>query len=100
MVVVIRGSLSLEDWVANFTIMPLSLDPGREKYGYKLEGERAHSGMYASAEWLFNDIEEKGILYRLLLSGDAKYGGYTLYVIGHSLGAGVAAILSLLIRSK
>ena len=99
-VVVIRGSLSLEDWVANFTIMPVSLDPGREKYGYKLEGERAHSGMYASAEWLFNDIEEKGILHRLLLCDDAKYGGFTLYVIGHSLGAGVAAILSLLLRSR
>ena len=41
-----------------------------------------------------------GILEDLLLKDDARCAGYRLRVTGHSLGAGCAAILSIMLRTK
>jgi sn1-specific diacylglycerol lipase len=56
--------------------------------------------MLVSAEWVLRDLEKHGILDKLLLTNDCQYPGYQLYVAGHSLGAGCAAILALMLKPK
>jgi len=41
-----------------------------------------------------------GVLDRLLLGDSPKCPGYRLRIVGHSLGAGTAAVLGLMLRSK
>merc|ERR1711957_244727 len=60
------------------------------------DGLYCHTGMLASTEWLYRDMKRHGKLNKIL----AEYEGYKLRIIGHSLGAGVAAILSVLLRPK
>lgn len=99
-VVVVRGTFALEDAVTDLTIKPTSLDECGEQFGFDGQGEYAHSGMFASAAWVNSDIEKHGILDELLIGDSCHYPGYKLYVIGHSLGAGVAALLSLMLQKK
>ena len=37
-------------------------------------------------------------MQRLLLGPNAEYPGYTLRIVGHSLGAGIGVILGLMLR--
>ena len=58
--------------------------------------------MLASAEWLYKDLDSHGTLNDIFENKDGSFNctGYKLVVTGHSLGAGVAAILSLMLRSR
>uniref|UniRef100_A0A7S2ETV8 sn-1-specific diacylglycerol lipase n=1 Tax=Ditylum brightwellii TaxID=49249 RepID=A0A7S2ETV8_9STRA len=99
-VVAIRGTLSLDDLIRDITIDPHPLEKVCEKYGFDGQGESAHYGMYESAEWIYDDIQSHGVLEKLLLAESAECAGFKLRVVGHSLGAGVAAILALMLRRK
>ena len=110
-VLVVRGTLSLEDAVNDLTLKPTSLEEWGTQYGYDGHGEYAHAGFYASTEWLLQDLEEQGTLQRLLEPGQPGHEGkgvndsyscrdYRLVVVGHSLGAGVAALLALNLRQS
>jgi len=99
-VVVIRGTFALEDLVADLTIKPTQLDDIGERFGFDGQGEHAHSGMLASAEWIYSDLEEQRVLEKLLREECSQYPGFSLYVTGHSLGAGVAALLALMLHQK
>jgi len=79
-VVVVRGTFALEDAVADLTLSPSPLDGYGERFEFDGTGEFAHSGMLASAEWVYNDIVEQGILEELLLDDNPDY---KLYVTGH-----------------
>lgn len=99
-VLTIRGTLSLEDAVTDLSIRPASLSELGERCSFDGEGEYCHEGMLVSAEWVLRDLEKHGILDKLLLTSDCRYPGYKLYVAGHSLGGGCAAVLALMLRPK
>ena len=95
-VIGIRGTLSLDDLLADVTLRPVSLDTLGERCGFDGTDRYAHSGMLACSEWIYNDIEKLGKLEHVV----SLYSSYEIRVTGHSLGAGCAAILALLLRPK
>mmetsp|Transcript_2914 Transcript_2914/g.8183 ORF Transcript_2914/g.8183 Transcript_2914/m.8183 type:complete len:904 (-) Transcript_2914:89-2800(-) len=124
-VVIIRGTLSLDDLMADLAVQPESLDPWNDEcfFGgmesgrildvdataidsaindndWNIGGEFAHKGILDCAAWVFEDLKDQGILDRLLLGDKAGYKDYSLRVIGHSLGAGVACLVGLFLRTK
>lgn len=103
-VLVIRGTFSLESTVTDLNIRPELL----EDYGDKCEafneclvkGEYCHSGILHCALFVYKDLERHKILDKLLLGDSPRFPGFTLIVTGHSLGAGVGAVLSLMLRNR
>ncbi|XP_051153410.1 diacylglycerol lipase-beta-like [Leptopilina boulardi] len=90
-VIVIRGSLSLRDVItdinaASDTFEIEGLPPG----------SMAHKGMIVGAKVLLKQLNQ----YKILESAFEKYPHYNLTLTGHSLGAGLAVLLGLLIRPK
>lgn len=88
-VIAIRGSISLRDI---FTDLTATSDR------FEAEGlppdTMAHKGIAAGASYVAARLKEVGILDKAL----ASYPDYGLVLTGHSLGAGVAALLALKIR--
>lgn len=90
-VVVIRGSLSMRDVFTDLTALP-----------EKIEGEGippnslAHKGMLMSAMNLKKQLEENNLLEK----ARSQFPEYGLILTGHSLGAGTAVLLGLLMRGK
>lgn len=88
-VIAIRGSISLRDI---FTDLTATSDK------FEAEGlphdTMAHKGMAAGANYLLRRLKESGILEKAFNT----YPEYGLVLTGHSLGAGVAALLALKIR--
>ena len=78
MVLVVRGTLALEDMVTIFEVAPTRRDE-REL------GRHCHGGMAAAARRL---VEQHGVLLDKALR---EHPGYRLDLTGHSLGAGVAS---------
>lgn len=101
-VVTIRGTLSLDDAVADLTIRPVLLDMWAERYGFEEEGtgEFCHKGMLDIAVWVCEDLQNHGTLELLLAGDNAEFSGYQLLVEGHSLGAGVAAVVATMLRPQ
>jgi hypothetical protein len=60
----------------------------------KFDGGYVHNGLLKAAEWVFE--EECGILKELI----EKNPNYTLTFAGHSLGAGVVTVLSILVAKN
>eukprot|EP01135_Chromosphaera_perkinsii_P000861 Nk52_evm24s152 gene=Nk52_evmTU24s152 len=91
-VISIRGTLSLEDCITDAVAEcePFGV-PG-------VEEAFAHRGMAKIARKLFIEIKSKGILEEVMRPG-TEYSAYELVVVGHSLGAGVATLLCILLRS-
>eukprot|EP00581_Thalassiosira_minuscula_P017688 CAMPEP_0183719448 /NCGR_PEP_ID=MMETSP0737-20130205/12381_1 /TAXON_ID=385413 /ORGANISM="Thalassiosira miniscula, Strain CCMP1093" /LENGTH=920 /DNA_ID=CAMNT_0025949167 /DNA_START=269 /DNA_END=3028 /DNA_ORIENTATION=- len=98
-VVSIRGSLTLEDCVVDVLLDPSPLDGLGEKYGFNGAGQYCHGGVVECANWLHDDLMRHKILQGLLLGDTAQYPGYSLRIVGHSLGAGIGVILSLMLRN-
>ena len=91
-VISIRGTLSADDVLADIwaEITPFpQLSPDMPN-GY------VHKGMFECAKCLESDLIRKEII----ASAFRKCPTYQLVVCGHSLGGGVAVILSLLLRSS
>ncbi|KAJ3101920.1 hypothetical protein HDU97_000961 [Phlyctochytrium planicorne] len=59
---------------------------------------KTHSGMLMTAGNIRDEIA--GLLEELLLKEDSQYRDFRLIVCGHSLGAGVASLLSYLLKLK
>lgn len=95
-VVCVRGSLSLGDYVINLDITPVSL----ECVGEDFRDEFCHKGYLARAKWIIEDMERHKILESLLSDERGKFGEYDLRITGHSLGAGTAAPLALMMRRQ
>ncbi|XP_037548630.1 diacylglycerol lipase-alpha [Nematolebias whitei] len=93
-VISIRGTLSPKDALTDLTGDSERL-PVEEQQGNWL----GHKGMVYSAEYIKKKLEQEMILSqafgRDLSKGTMHYG---LVIVGHSLGAGTAAILSFLLR--
>uniref|UniRef100_A0A667WGI4 Diacylglycerol lipase-alpha n=1 Tax=Myripristis murdjan TaxID=586833 RepID=A0A667WGI4_9TELE len=95
-VISIRGTLSPKDALTDLTGDSERL-PVEEQHGNWL----GHKGMVYSAEYIKKKLEQDMILSqafgRDLGKGTMHYG---LVIVGHSLGAGTAAILSFLLRPQ
>ena len=89
----IRGTLSLEDCISDAVAEcePFGVPGVEEAY--------AHRGMAKIARKLFIEIKQKGILKEVLKPG-TEYAAYQLVVVGHSLGAGVGTLLSILLKEE
>jgi len=98
-VVSIRGSLTLEDCVVDVLLDPSPLDALGEKYGFDGTEQYCHGGVLECTNWLHADLMKHKILEKLLLGPNAEYSDYTLRIVGHSLGAGIGVILSLMLRN-
>jgi pentatricopeptide repeat protein len=94
--IVIRGTLSFEDMISDVTISPESLEDVGEEFGFDGTDEFCHRGMLEAAKYVYDDMEARGVLYVAL----HEHPEFNLRLIGHSLGAGVAAVLGLMMRKK
>lgn len=88
-IVSIRGSLSMEDAMTDLTGQQEELN---------IEGVGtcyAHKGILRCARYVKSVLEER----ELLQSAFSRAGeGYRLVIVGHSLGAGTASLLSVLLK--
>ena len=103
-VLTVRGTLSLEAFATDLSIRPELLDDYRDRCEGlnhpSVAGEYCHSGMLKCAFTIYDDLQKHGILDQLLLSEKARFPDFELVCIGHSLGAGVVAILGIFLRAK
>lgn len=88
-VVSVRGTLSMDDTATDAVGLAEPFDAGPE-----IGTAHGHKGMVQSASWIRSDLAERGVL------DDAMIDGRELRVTGHSLGAGTAAILALMLRPQ
>lgn len=86
LVVSVRGTLNVRDLLTDFAATP---EPFLGKH-------YAHGGMVKCAEAIFPELLD--ILKKELAPGGAS-AGYKVVVTGHSLGGGVAALLSILLKA-
>ncbi|KAL7535218.1 hypothetical protein ACHAXR_007620 [Thalassiosira sp. AJA248-18] len=96
-VIAVRGTISLEDWVIDLQYVPQPLDKVGELCGFDGKGHHCHKGVLARAKWMYNDIKKRRVL-KNLYSSESMYKDYNLVVVGHSLGGGCAQVLSLMLR--
>ena len=121
-VVSIRGTMSVQDCITDCMYKPVLLNADviglPHLSGCQLH---CHAGVVTATSFILSDLEKHGILHRLLLGntcslgskqkrkhwhrddvfGSNRFGGHqgwTLVLCGHSLGAGVATVLSLHLR--
>lgn len=93
-VITIRGTLSFEDMISDVTMSPISLEDSGIQFGFDGKGEFCHSGMLAGAKWIYDDM--KGKLDETMCA----HPDFGIRIVGHSLGAGVAAMLGLMLRQQ
>ena len=125
-VISVRGTMSLEDCVRDIDIQPVEMITAGEKYGFDGRGRYAHGGMLDAAmairEFLRTSTalsdaytllgkmscpssDHSGNLYTSIdqihtpLNGANQHNDVNLVLVGHSLGAGIAAILAKLMRA-
>ena len=90
LVVSVRGTLSVADALIDLDAQLASLAPFGYPHGY------THQGILQNAIHCRDHIDRKGVVASFLrLNPD-----YALVVVGHSLGAGTAAALTLILRSR
>ena len=103
-VVSIRGTNSIEDLVTDLQFSNSEFESVGEMLGFDGSGKYIHRGMLAKCKWIFNDIMKRKILSGLVPtsasnnSGSCQYAHFNLIFTGHSLGAGIAAILSTMFK--
>lgn len=81
-----RGTLGLSDVLTDLTCDYAQVEIAGRKY-------TAHAGMLEAAQLL---SRQKGRVYQAIVQGLEEHPSYGLVLCGHSLGAGVASLLSLL----
>lgn len=95
-VVAVRGTLSIDDMITDVTVTPKDLGDVGDKFGFDGRGEYCHSGILAGACWILKDLKRQKILDGAM----EAHRDYGLRIIGHSLGAGVAAMLGRMLKQQ
>ena len=73
---------------------PLPINPPREDF-------LAHKGMVQAAVYIKNKLQEENLIEKALNHNLAKgTQDFGLILVGHSLGAGTAAILAILLKQE
>lgn len=88
LVIAVRGTLSISDAITDMYARVGPLDA----YGYP--GHYTHAGILANAVHLRKDILSRGIVAKFL----ASHPDYYIQLVGHSLGAGTSAVLTLILK--
>ncbi|XP_036167949.1 diacylglycerol lipase-beta isoform X1 [Myotis myotis] len=88
-VVAVRGTMSLQDILTDLSAESENLDLGCE-----VQDCLAHKGISQAAKYLYRRLVTDGILSQAFSVAPE----YRLVIIGHSLGAGAAALLALMLR--
>ena len=88
-VVAIRGTMSLHDVLVDLVCQSNDFTSVYDNDETLMEG-KAHGGFLKSAQVLSNDLHE------LVATTLCDHPNYTLVIVGHSLGGGVATLLALL----
>uniref|UniRef100_A0A7S4KJ84 sn-1-specific diacylglycerol lipase n=1 Tax=Paramoeba aestuarina TaxID=180227 RepID=A0A7S4KJ84_9EUKA len=97
-IIAIRGTMSLTDCITDLFCHPTDLVyPGDTLEPNALTG-KVHFGMHEAAHWILRRLDEKGILQ--MLGERGRFIECRIAIIGHSLGAGVATILTMLMRER
>lgn len=127
-VISLRGTLSFADLVTDLMATPAPLQALGEVWGFDGNGHYAHSGMLQVALQIRQDLATRGLLPKLFAQHVGDYvdndaasviemfdthaspvperrnlrsrSQYAFVVLGHSLGGGVGAILTLLLRGE
>ena len=87
-VIAIRGTLSMQDIITDLIASTEPIEfPEHPTF-------LVHKGMLKTAIWIQQKLEELNILNKSF----RKVSNYSLVVTGHSLGSGVACVLSMLLR--
>ena len=116
-VVTIRGTITLEDWISDGISDSVELKEAGELWGFDGQGRYGHEGFVTAALRIRQELEGNHSLMTLFSSGvspglpptpnmttplNAESAPlsplYPLVIVGHSLGAGVAVLLSLFLR--
>lgn len=95
-VVSIRGTLSMKDVLTDLNAEGdvLPLEPRREDWV-------GHKGMIQAAVYIRNLLEQENLIQRAQEHNlERKTDQFGLVIVGHSLGAGTAAILSIMLKPK
>ncbi|KAF7279477.1 hypothetical protein GWI33_007192 [Rhynchophorus ferrugineus] len=93
-VISVRGTLSMKDILTdlNAESETIPLDPPREDW-------TGHKGMVQAAQYILDKIEQEQLLERARArSPDRGTRDFDVVIVGHSLGAGTASILGILMR--
>lgn len=106
-VLAVRGTLSIQDCMTDCIAEEAALDT------LGMPGQVAHEGMYRAACNIIGSLRNHNLLPLLLKDGHVPDShsfrvadelqdcrGFDLVVCGHSLGAGAAALLTMLLRSE
>lgn len=88
-VVSVRGSLSFRDAITDLMVMSHTLEVSGLPPGCMV-----HKGIYETAVFVKNKLEETGALNKAF----SMYQNYNLVLTGHSLGAGTAAVLAMILQ--
>ncbi|XP_065884643.1 diacylglycerol lipase-beta-like [Dysidea avara] len=89
-VIALRGTLSLHDVITDMIAVEEDIDVTANSDG----DMRAHKGILHTAHWVQGVLKDKGVLDKAFSRGP----NYKLIIVGHSLGAGCASLLSMLLR--
>ena len=89
-VVALRGTLSLHDIVTDMVAVEEVIDVD----DHHDDSLRAHKGILHTARWVQGVLRDKEILETAFSRGP----NYKLIIVGHSLGAGCATLLAILLR--
>jgi sn1-specific diacylglycerol lipase len=82
--------------ISDVTISPDPLDVVGEEFGFDGTGEYCHRGMLEAAMRINDDMEARRVLHKAM----EDHPEFKLRIVGHSLGAGVASVLGLLMRKQ
>lgn len=96
-IVAIRGTQSLADCVTDFAALPRVVELSDPDDRWAPEDYFVHGGMHESALNVLHSLEYYGVLDSVL---SGKYKDCPFVVLGHSLGAGVSIILSIILWSR